>query len=95
MTSPADQRAPPAAQRGTGNAAKAALSAVAANEQGDPMQQVAQIRIKQLGKQFIGTNGTVTPQMAETARNLHPMRLQYEAFSSSNPFMAVASKTPR
>jgi hypothetical protein len=33
--------------------------------------------------------GFVTPQMAETARNLHPMRLQYEAFSSQNPFMAV------
>src|ERR1700688_219979 len=33
--------------------------------------------------------GFVTPQMAETARNLHPMRLQYEAFSSQNPWMTA------
>jgi Protein of unknown function (DUF3141) len=32
---------------------------------------------------------TVKPQMAETMRNLHPLRVQYEAFSSRNPFMAV------
>src|ERR1700749_4511109 len=33
-----------------------------------------------------------TPQMAESMRNLHPLRLQYELFSSPNPFMsAVAS----
>src|ERR1700756_5522983 len=30
----------------------------------------------------------VTPQMAEWIRNLHPLRLQYEMFSSANPFMA-------
>jgi pimeloyl-ACP methyl ester carboxylesterase len=36
--------------------------------------------------------GLVTPQMAESMRNLHPLRLQYELFSSHNPFMsAVAS----
>jgi hypothetical protein len=29
----------------------------------------------------------VTPQMAESMRNLHPLRLQYELFSSRNPFM--------
>src|SRR4029453_11799262 len=29
------------------------------------------------------------PQMAEMMRNLHPLRLQYEAFSSQNPFMAT------
>lgn len=29
----------------------------------------------------------VTPQMAEWARNLHPSRVQYEAFSSQNPLM--------
>ena len=29
----------------------------------------------------------VTPQMAELMQNLHPMRVQYEAFSSQNPFM--------
>jgi hypothetical protein len=29
----------------------------------------------------------VTPQMAELSRNLHPLRLQYEAFSSQNPWM--------
>ncbi len=33
--------------------------------------------------------GMVKPQMAETMRNLHPLRLQYEAFSSQNPFMAM------
>src|SRR6266852_2737943 len=33
--------------------------------------------------------GVVTPQMAESMRNLHPLRLQYEAFSSQNPFMSV------
>ncbi|MBR1120986.1 DUF3141 domain-containing protein [Bradyrhizobium lablabi] len=31
----------------------------------------------------------VTPQMAEMMRNWHPLRLQYEAFSSQNPFMQV------
>jgi pimeloyl-ACP methyl ester carboxylesterase len=29
----------------------------------------------------------VTPQMAELMRNWHPLRLQYEAFSSENPLM--------
>jgi hypothetical protein len=33
--------------------------------------------------------GVVKPQMAEMMRNLHPLRLQYEAFSSQNPFMSV------
>jgi hypothetical protein len=31
--------------------------------------------------------GLVTPQMAESMRNLHPLRFQYELFSSHNPFM--------
>lgn len=31
----------------------------------------------------------VTPQMAEWAHNMHPLRLQYEAFSSQNPWMAT------
>jgi hypothetical protein len=35
----------------------------------------------------------VTPQMAEWIRNLHPLRLQYEMFSSANPFMAVVEKS--
>jgi hypothetical protein len=35
----------------------------------------------------------VTPQMAEWIRNLHPLRLQYEMFSSANPFMAAVEKT--
>ncbi|TWA97374.1 DUF3141 domain-containing protein [Bradyrhizobium stylosanthis] len=30
----------------------------------------------------------VTPQMADFARNMHPLRLQYEAFSSKNPWMS-------
>ncbi|MBR1173199.1 DUF3141 domain-containing protein [Bradyrhizobium sp. KB893862 SZCCT0404] len=30
----------------------------------------------------------VTPQMADFARNMHPLRLQYEAFSSKNPLMS-------
>src|SRR5258708_3532132 len=33
--------------------------------------------------------GMVTPQMAESMRNLHPLRMQYEAFSSQNPFMSA------
>jgi hypothetical protein len=33
--------------------------------------------------------GMVKPQVAEMMRNLHPLRLQYEAFSSQNPFMAT------
>jgi hypothetical protein len=33
--------------------------------------------------------GMVKPQAAEMMRNLHPLRLQYEAFSSRNPFMAA------
>jgi hypothetical protein len=31
----------------------------------------------------------VTPQMAEMTRNLHPLRLQYEALSSQNPWMTA------
>lgn len=31
----------------------------------------------------------VTPQMAEMMRNLHPLRLQYEALSSRNPWMTA------
>ncbi|WP_025035480.1 DUF3141 domain-containing protein [Bradyrhizobium sp. DOA9] len=31
----------------------------------------------------------VTPQMAEWAHNMHPLRLQYELFSSQNPYMAT------
>lgn len=33
--------------------------------------------------------GMVKPQVAEMMRNLHPLRLQYEAYSSQNPFMAM------
>src|SRR5262249_9525682 len=33
--------------------------------------------------------GMVTPQMAEWMRKLHPLRLQYEAFSSRNPCMTA------
>jgi pimeloyl-ACP methyl ester carboxylesterase len=33
--------------------------------------------------------GMVKPQMAEMMRNLHPLRLQYEAFSSHNPVMST------
>ncbi|WP_166307992.1 DUF3141 domain-containing protein [Bradyrhizobium sp. 2S1] len=31
----------------------------------------------------------VTPQVAEVMRNWHPLRLQYEAFSSANPWMKM------
>src|SRR6476660_8170496 len=31
--------------------------------------------------------GMVAPQTAEIMRNLHPLRMQYEAFSSQNPWM--------
>jgi len=31
----------------------------------------------------------VTPQMADWARNMHPLRMQYEAFSSKNPWMST------
>jgi pimeloyl-ACP methyl ester carboxylesterase len=34
----------------------------------------------------------VTPQMAEMMRNWHPLRVQYEAFSSHNPLMAAVEK---
>lgn len=37
--------------------------------------------------------GAVTPQMAKWTQNLHPLRLQYEAFSSQNPFMAAVRAT--
>ncbi|MGY4235830.1 pimeloyl-ACP methyl ester carboxylesterase [Bradyrhizobium sp. USDA 4449] len=33
--------------------------------------------------------GMVTPQMAEWAHKMHPLRLQYELFSSKNPYMAT------
>jgi hypothetical protein len=35
----------------------------------------------------------VAPQMAELTRNLHPLRVQYEAFSSQNPLMATVKST--
>jgi len=35
----------------------------------------------------------VAPQMAELTRNLHPLRVQYEAFSSQNPWMAAVKST--
>jgi len=31
----------------------------------------------------------VTPQVADWARNMHPLRMQYEAFSSQNPLMST------
>jgi hypothetical protein len=31
----------------------------------------------------------VTPQAANWARNMHPLRMQYEAFSSQNPWMST------
>src|ERR1700761_8193341 len=37
--------------------------------------------------------GAVSPRMAEWMQNLHPLRLQYEAFSSQNPFMATVKAT--
>jgi pimeloyl-ACP methyl ester carboxylesterase len=33
--------------------------------------------------------GMATPQMAEWMRNMHPLRLQYEAFNSQNPWMTA------
>src|SRR5205085_1691974 len=33
--------------------------------------------------------GMATPQLAEWVRNTHPLRLQYEAFSSQNPWMTA------
>lgn len=36
---------------------------------------------------------TVTPRLAEWMYNLHPLRVQYEAFSSQNPFMAAVKAT--
>jgi pimeloyl-ACP methyl ester carboxylesterase len=33
--------------------------------------------------------GMVKPQVAAMMRNLHPLRVQYEAFSSQNPFMSA------
>ncbi|WP_324413000.1 DUF3141 domain-containing protein [Bradyrhizobium sp.] len=35
---------------------------------------------------------TVTPQMAEMMRNWHPLRVQYEAFSSHNPWMRAVEE---
>jgi hypothetical protein len=35
----------------------------------------------------------VTPQIAELMRDWHPLRLQYEAFSSKNPFMKFVEST--
>jgi len=36
---------------------------------------------------------SVTPRMAELARAMHPLRLQYEAFSNQNPAMAAVKST--
>ena len=40
----------------------------------------------------LGITHMVKPQVAEMMQNLHPLRLQYEAFSSRNPFMAMARR---
>jgi len=37
----------------------------------------------------------VTPQAAEMMRNFHPLRLQYEAFSSQNPWMSVVQSAAK
>src|SRR3954447_15879956 len=34
----------------------------------------------------------VTPEMADWARNMHPLRMQYEALGSQNPLMASVKK---
>ena len=40
--------------------------------------------------------GMVAPQVAQWTRNMHPLRMQYEAFSSQNPWMsAVKSAAER
>lgn len=36
--------------------------------------------------------GMVTPQIAEWSRNIHPLRVQYEAFSSRNPWMSAVKQ---
>jgi hypothetical protein len=37
--------------------------------------------------------GVVTPQMAELMRHLHPLRIQYEALGSQNPWMSAATSS--
>ena len=36
-----------------------------------------------------------TPQLAETMRRFHPLRMQYEMFSSRNPFMGLVQATAK
>ncbi|MGW1423467.1 DUF3141 domain-containing protein [Bradyrhizobium manausense] len=53
-------------------------------------KRVSEINLKAYQK-FVRPwiRGMVTPQMAELAHNMHPLRLQYELFSSKNPYMAT------
>jgi NitT/TauT family transport system ATP-binding protein len=60
MINPADHLGPGDPLRPTAAGIRPALSAVPVNHQSVPMSHVAQIQIKQLGKEFIGTNGKVT-----------------------------------
>src|SRR4051794_23126635 len=69
------------------------IRAMGGNSPEDERRFAAAKRVSELNlaayKKFMRPwiKGMVTPQMAELARNLHPLRLQYEAFSSQNPFM--------
>jgi pimeloyl-ACP methyl ester carboxylesterase len=71
------------------------IRAMGGNSVEDERRFVAAKRVSEINlaayRKFVQPwiKGIVAPQMAEWMHNLHPMRLQYEAFSSQNPFMAV------
>src|ERR1700709_751174 len=71
------------------------IRAMGGNSPGDERRFAAAKRVSEINlaayQKYLQPwiKGMVKPQVAEMMRNLHPLRLQYEAFSSQNPFMAM------
>jgi pimeloyl-ACP methyl ester carboxylesterase len=75
------------------------IRAMGANSPEDERRFAAAKRVSEINlaayRKFVQPwlKNVVNPQLAETMRNLHPLRLQYEAFSSRNPLMAIVKST--
>jgi pimeloyl-ACP methyl ester carboxylesterase len=78
------------------------IRAMAGNSAADERRFAAAKRVSEINlaayRKFVQPliRNLVTPRIAETMENLHPLRIQYEAFSSRNPWMsAVKSAAER
>jgi len=70
------------------------IRALGGNDSADERRFAAAARVSEINLSLYRTfvqpwvRAAVTPAAAETMRQLHPLRLQYELFADSNPFMA-------